>query len=59
MKPYTESKNVHSFIMIKHKYKREQLMATQVRNVIMNEPVFFFELFDAQLIINGATKPNV
>lgn len=45
--------------MIKHKYRREQLMATQVRNVIINEPVFFLVSVGAQLIINGAIRPNV
>lgn len=34
-------------------------MATQVENVIKNEPVFFLASVDAQLIINGATKPKV
>lgn len=34
-------------------------MLIQVRNVIMNEPIFFLESVGAQLIINGATRPNV
>lgn len=34
-------------------------MATQVRNVTMNEAVFFLESVGAQLIINGAIRPNV
>lgn len=33
-------------------------MVTHTRKVIMNEPVFFLSS-GAQLIINGATKPNV
>lgn len=34
-------------------------MAPQIKNVNMNEPVFFLESVGAQLIINGAIRPNV
>jgi len=34
-------------------------MVPQVKNVIMNEPVLFLESFGEQLIINGASRPNV
>jgi len=34
-------------------------MVPQVKNVIINEPVFFLESIGAQLIINGASRPNV
>jgi len=45
--------------MIKHKNRNVQLIVTQVKNVIINEQVFFLESFGAQLIISGATRPNV
>lgn len=59
IKPYTESRNVHSFIIIKHKYNKALQITAQVRNVIMKEPVFFLQSVGAQLIISGATRPNV
>lgn len=34
-------------------------MVAQVKNVIINEPVFFLVSVGAQLIINGASSPNV
>jgi len=34
-------------------------MVPHVKNVIMNEPVLFLEPIGAQLIINGASRPNV